>query len=110
MQIIEAPDWRRGAAIRQVVESPNWEQLDPPPYQCRVVLVPEAEGGYSAHALRLPGVVSQGETREEAMENVVDAFRGAIAEYLNDAGRIPWSDVEISRTDKCVERWILVNV
>ena len=43
-----------------------------------VRLIPEEEGGYSVLVPGLPGCVSQGETREEALENV----RIAIEEYL----------------------------
>ena len=39
-------------------------------FECRTVICPEDEGGFSAFALRLPGVVSQGETRDEALKNL----------------------------------------
>ena len=40
-----------------------------------VRLVAEEEGGYSVIVPGLPGCVSQGETREEALENVKDAIK-----------------------------------
>jgi len=46
--------------------------------QLRVVLEPGDEGGYTALVPALPGCISEGETREEALENV----REAIALYL----------------------------
>ena len=110
MATIDQLVYRRGAEAQQDIEAPRWERLVPPAYQCRVLLIPEREGGYSAHALRLPGVVSQGETIEEALENVVEAFQTALEEYLQDeSGRVPWSDVDIERSKGCMERWILVN-
>jgi predicted RNase H-like HicB family nuclease len=46
--------------------------------QLRVVLEPSYEGGYTALVPALPGCISEGETREEALENVQEA----IALYL----------------------------
>ena len=39
-----------------------------------VQLIPEDEGGYSVLVPGLPGCVSQGETREEALANVCEAI------------------------------------
>ena len=44
----------------------------------RVVLEPSEEGGYTALVPSLPGCISEGETREEALENIQEA----IALYL----------------------------
>ena len=43
-----------------------------------VILDPEADGGYSVHCPSLPGCVSQGNTREDAL----DAIRAAILQSL----------------------------
>ena len=43
-----------------------------------VQIIPEDEGGYSVIVPGLPGCVSQGETREEALDNI----REAISLYL----------------------------
>jgi predicted RNase H-like HicB family nuclease len=43
-----------------------------------VQIIPEDEGGYSVLVPGLPGCVSQGETREEALDNI----REAISLYL----------------------------
>ncbi len=45
-----------------------------------VVLEREADGGYVAHVPALPGCVSQGDSRTEAIENI----REAIELYLED--------------------------
>jgi predicted RNase H-like HicB family nuclease len=39
-----------------------------------IQLIPEQEGGYSVRVPGLPGCYSQGETREEAIENVKEAI------------------------------------
>jgi predicted RNase H-like HicB family nuclease len=46
--------------------------------QVQVVLEPQEEGGFTASVPSLPGCISQGETREEALENIKEA----IALYL----------------------------
>ncbi len=45
-----------------------------------VILQQESDGGFVAVAASLPGCVSQGDTRAEAMANI----REAIAVYLED--------------------------
>jgi predicted RNase H-like HicB family nuclease len=80
-------------------------------YRCHVIICPEEDGGYSAVALRLPGVVSQGDTEDEALHNIAEAFRGAVQTYLDDDGGIPWQDsCDMECTEGSVKRWILVDV
>ena len=49
----------------------------------KVVLEPSDEGGYTVHVPSLPGCISQGETREEALVNI----REAIELYLEPLAR-----------------------
>ena len=42
----------------------------------RVILREEASGGFSAQCVELPGAISQGETREEALRNIREAIEG----------------------------------
>lgn len=100
----------RTAGPQEYIKAPGWQPLDENTYECRVLLCPEQDGGYSAHALRIPGVVSQGESLEEALANIADAFRAAVSIYLEDGGTIPWATVEMDRPKGWIERWILVNV
>ena len=58
--------------------------------RCSVYLIPEDEGGFSVVAADLPGVASQGETEEEALANIKEAFEGVIRCYKNDSRKIPW--------------------
>jgi predicted RNase H-like HicB family nuclease len=39
------------------------------------VFLPAPEGGYSAFVEEIPGAISEGETIEEARENLADALR-----------------------------------
>lgn len=47
-----------------------------------VILEKEEEGGYSAQCLELPGAISQGETKEEAVRNIKEAIE-AVLDALN---------------------------
>lgn len=88
-------------------EATEWEMLENT-YCIRVSLCFDGDG-YSAHAANLPGVVSQGSTIEEAIENIREAATGAIEQYHEDMQGIPWGEVEID--DFVVhERSILVKV
>ncbi len=61
----------------------------------RVVLYPGADGFMVAEVPSLPGCVSQGKTREEALENVREAI-SLHEEVLRDRGEpIPDDRVEI---------------
>lgn len=42
--------------------------------ELKVVLDKQEEGGYTAYVPSLPGCVSQGETREEALKNIKEAI------------------------------------
>ncbi|MFQ6101829.1 MAG: type II toxin-antitoxin system HicB family antitoxin [Anaerolineae bacterium] len=41
-----------------------------------VVLIPAKEGGYTVVVPALPGCVSEGDTEEEALENIKDTIAG----------------------------------
>jgi len=84
--------------------------LDSNTYECKVLLCPESEGGFSAHAVRLPGVVSEGETETEALANIADAYRAALQSYRDSEMEIPWSDEQFERPEGSKELWILVDV
>lgn len=40
----------------------------------RVILEPSDEGGYTVYVPALPGCVSEGETKEEALQNIREAI------------------------------------
>ena len=40
----------------------------------KIVLEPQEEGGYTVYVPSLPGCISQGETYEEALENIKEAI------------------------------------
>jgi predicted RNase H-like HicB family nuclease len=60
-------------------------------YSFRVLLARDpADGGFTVAVPELPGVVSQGDTESEALNNIRDAFILAAQHYLESAGKIPW--------------------
>ena len=61
----------------------------PEEFVCQVWLYAESCGGYSAEAVSLPGVASQGETEAEAIANLREAFKGALETYLKAGTPIP---------------------
>jgi predicted RNase H-like HicB family nuclease len=44
----------------------------------------EVDGGWIAECVDLPGCMSQGETEEEALENLSDAIGGVLAVRVQD--------------------------
>jgi predicted RNase H-like HicB family nuclease len=53
-----------------------------------VIFEPDPDGGYVSSVPVLPGCFSQGETFEEAQENIKDAIRGYIAVLQEDGEKI----------------------
>ena len=47
-----------------------------------VILEPQDEGGYTVRCLELPGAISQGETKEEALANIKESI-GLVIEVLS---------------------------
>ena len=53
------------------------------------VLTPSEVGGYVASILELPGCFSEGETAQEAIENIEDAMRVCLEGALESSAPIP---------------------
>jgi predicted RNase H-like HicB family nuclease len=52
-----------------------------------VVLEPAEEGGYTVQCIELPAAISQGETKEEALENIKEAIE-LVLEVRREQGSI----------------------
>ena len=59
----------------------------------KVVLEPAEEGGYTAYASSLPGCVSEGDTYQEALDNMREAIQGWLEVALEFGDEIPSSDI-----------------
>jgi predicted RNase H-like HicB family nuclease len=54
----------------------------------KVILEPSEDGGYTVHVPCLPGCISQGETKEEALANIREAIELYLEPIEDDyAGR-----------------------
>jgi predicted RNase H-like HicB family nuclease len=98
----------RTADSSGVLDGQKWESFAVgEAFSCDVAIVREADG-YSVHATALPGVVSEGDTIDGAIENIRDALKGALTEYVH-AGHIPWRKI-IPEGEVVAQKRILVNV
>ena len=48
-----------------------------------VVEPDELDGGFVAECIDVPGAVAQGETAEEALDNLIDAVQGVVAAKMD---------------------------
>ena len=55
-------------------------------YKIPLILTPQPEGGYTVTSPLLPELITEGDTVEEALENVKDAL-AAVIEAYDDLGR-----------------------
>jgi predicted RNase H-like HicB family nuclease len=55
----------------------------------KVILTPDETGGYVVTCPALPGLVTEGDTLEEAREMAADAIRGYIESLQKDGEPIP---------------------
>lgn len=58
-----------------------------------VVLEPSEEGGYTAYVPSLPGCVSEGESKEEALQNIREAIELYLEPVEDDADYGPDSEI-----------------
>jgi len=53
-----------------------------------VILREEPEGGYSAQCLELPGAVSQGDSRKQALANIREAIEGYLEAFPEELDQL----------------------
>lgn len=61
-----------------------------------VVLDPDEEGGYTVTVPALPGCITQGDTREEALEHAQEAIKGFLEALKLEGLPLPLADVEVA--------------
>jgi predicted RNase H-like HicB family nuclease len=77
--------------------------------KCSVYLIPEEEGGFSVISTDLPGVASQGETEEDALANIREAYMSAIRCYEEDGGSVPWLKTPEEPESGSIPRTVFVH-
>ncbi len=53
-----------------------------------VILREEEEGGYSVQCLELPGAISEGDNKQDALKNIKEAIQGYLEAFPEDAARL----------------------
>ena len=66
----------------------------------RIVLEKDEDGGYTVTVPSLPGCISQGDTKEEAMENIKEAIELHVESLVEDG-------LPIIKTDKRIEESVI---
>lgn len=59
----------------------------------RIVLEPSGEGGFTAYVPALPGCISEGNTREEALKNIQEAIELYLDEVDDDLNFAPPAEI-----------------
>ncbi|MFH1672882.1 MAG: type II toxin-antitoxin system HicB family antitoxin [Pseudomonadota bacterium] len=59
----------------------------------KVVLEPSEEGGYTAYVPSLPGCISEGDTKEEALANIKEAIELYLEPVEDDASYASGTEV-----------------
>ena len=72
-------------------------------YKIPLVLTPQPEGGYTVTSPLLPELVTEGDSLDESLENVKDAFK-AVMELYQELGRSLPENIQI--TEKKSHVWL----
>lgn len=106
IDISESPVRRRGYG--EIYPTLPVTEFTTPVYECHVRICEDSDGGYCGYVANLPGVVSQGNTIEDAIANTREAAEAALMEY-KERGSIPWGDFDLE-LEVTVEKRILIDV
>ncbi len=61
----------------------------------RIIITQDEDGYFTAECTSLPGCISQGKTRKEALDNIKDAVKGYLASLKKHNEAIPPSITEV---------------
>jgi len=80
-------------------------------FQFEVAICPDEDGGYFVIVPELAGVVSEGDSIEQASANISEAIQGALIVYREHSEPIPLRrEVQPELPSDCIRKWIVVNV
>jgi antitoxin HicB len=108
MSIVE--ESRRLGSETYTVGEVAWHEFVGKTYECLVWLHPDPDGGYSATMPLLPGVISEGDTIDDTLRNISEAFLAAVESYGERGTEVPWQrDANEEKPSDVIEKWILVD-
>lgn len=87
----------------------KWQVQGPPAHEFWAAACPEEEGGYSVFAINYPGVVSQGETLDEARTNIAEAFLAMLESRRKHGEEMLFSHKPIELPGNCERLRIRVD-
>ncbi len=59
----------------------------------KIIFEPSEEGGFTAYVPSLPGCISEGDTKEEALENIKEAIELYIEPVVDDMNIVPGTEI-----------------
>jgi predicted RNase H-like HicB family nuclease len=65
-------------------------------HELPVVLIPDEDGGFVVECPVIPGCISQGDTREEALANIRDAIELCLENQGSEGWELP-AQVEVTK-------------
>ena len=79
--------------------------------QCKALFFADPNGdGFTVVARNLPGVVSEGDTLAEAIENITEAFAESVLSYIEQGENIPWGEASDVLADTIPVRELYLSV
>lgn len=88
----------------------QWRQQLPPQREFLAAVCEEEDGGYSVFAVNIPGVVSQGESVDEAKVNIKEAFLAMLEACVKHGEPLPYSYRPVIEMGEGWQRfWITVD-
>jgi antitoxin HicB len=78
-------------------------------YKLPLVFEPQPEGGYTVTSPLIPELVTEGDSVEDALENVRDAFV-AVLEIYRDAGKPVPTELSIGTSGEAVRADVVITV
>jgi predicted RNase H-like HicB family nuclease len=79
--------WGEDVTRKEYKPKPSIEIEELVSLKYSVVLEPAEEGGYSVYCVELPAAISQGSTKEEAVENIKEAIK-LVIEVRKEQGAV----------------------
>jgi antitoxin HicB len=78
-------------------------------YKLPLIFEPQPEGGYTVTSPAIPELVTEGDSVEDAIENVRDAF-AAVLEIYRDSGKAIPAELEVDTVREPVHADLVIAV